>query len=117
MQLKSSACAKHLFAYSLENCFHARDNCRFNFNANLTQQEIEDTYLPAFQAAVEVGRVTGLMCSLNAVNGVPSCANAWLMSTVARDSWGFDGYVTSDCGGVDDIFAPYPRDHNFGQKG
>ena len=55
-QLKSSACAKHLFGYSLENCFHARDNCRFNFNANMTQQEIEDTYLPAFQSAVQVCR-------------------------------------------------------------
>ena len=90
-KMKSSACAKHFFGYSLENCFHPNDNCRFNFNANLTQQEIEDTYLPAFQATVEVGRVSGLMCSENAVNGVPTCANSWAMTTVARNSWGFDG--------------------------
>lgn len=72
--LKSSACAKHFFGYSLENCFHPHDNCRFNFNANLTQQEIEDTYLPAFQTTVEVGRVSGLMCSENAVNSVRTSA-------------------------------------------
>ena len=95
-QLKSSACAKHFFAYSLENCFNERDNCRFNFNANATQQEIEDTYMPAFQSTVEVGRVTGLMCSENAVNGQPTCANHWALNTVARTSWGFSGYVTGD---------------------
>ena len=68
-RLKSSSCAKHFFAYSLENCFTLGDNCRLNFDAELTQQEIEDTYLPAFQSAVELGRVSGLMCSYNAVNG------------------------------------------------
>lgn len=34
----------------------------------------------------------------NAVNGVPSCANAAAMTTIARQSWGFEGYITSDCG-------------------
>jgi beta-glucosidase-like glycosyl hydrolase len=61
--LKSSSCAKHYFAYSLENCYTFGDNCRLNFNAITTQQDIEDTYLPAFQSAVERGGVSGLMCS------------------------------------------------------
>ena len=117
MQLKSSACAKHFFAYSLENCFNAHDNCRFNFDANLTQQEIEDTYLPAFQTSIQVGRVSGLMCSENAVNGVPACANHWAMTTVARDAWGFDGYVTGDCGAVDVALAPYPTSHTWPKGG
>lgn len=39
------------------------------------------------------GRVSGLMCSLNAVNGVPACADNWLLNEVARQDWGFDGYV------------------------
>ena len=43
---------------------------------------------------MEVGRVSGLMCSENAVNSQPTCANHWAMTTVARESWGFDGYVT-----------------------
>jgi beta-glucosidase-like glycosyl hydrolase len=46
-----------------------------------------------FQFCVEQGKVSGLMCSYNAVNGVPSCANHWLLTEVARDEWGFDGYV------------------------
>ena len=45
-----------------------------------------------------------LMRSYNAVNGVPSCANDWLLKTVARGEWGFDGYVTSDCGADNDVF-------------
>jgi len=108
IKLKASACDKHFFGYSLENCFAAKDNCRMNFNANITQQEIEDTYLPAFEAAVKVGKVSGLMCSENAVNGVPACANAWAMTTVARDSWGGDFYVTGDCGAVETALLPYP---------
>ena len=41
-----------------------------------------------FQACVEKGRVSSLMCSYNAVNGIPSCANPWLLDTVARKAWG-----------------------------
>ena len=111
--LKASACAKHFFGYSLENCFEAKDNCRLNFNANMTQQEIEDTYLPAFEAAVKVGKVSGLMCSENAVNGIPACANAWAMTTVARQSWGGDFYVTGDCGAVDVALQPYPTEDTW----
>ena len=44
------------------------------------------------------------MCSYNAVNGVPSCASDWLLGTLLRDSWGFDGYVTSDCDADSDVF-------------
>jgi len=48
--------------------------------------------------------VSGIMCSYNAVNGVPSCANDWLLGTLLRESWQFDGYVTSDCDADSDVF-------------
>ena len=47
------------------------------------------------------------MCSYNAVNGVPTCANPWLLETVARNAWGFDGYITSDCDAVANVVAPH----------
>ena len=47
--------------------------------------------MPAFQSCVEKGRVSGLMCSLNEVNGVPACANDWMLNQVARQDWGFSG--------------------------
>ena len=47
--------------------------------------------MPAFQSCVEKGRVSCLMCSLNEVNGVPACANDWMLNQVARQDWGFSG--------------------------
>lgn len=41
--------------------------------------------------------------SYNRVNGIPSCANEELLTVTARDKWGFDGYITGDCGAIDDI--------------
>ena len=51
-------------------------------------------------------------CSYNAVNGVPSCANPWLLQEVARDAWGFDGYITSDCDADNDVFYS----HHYGKS-
>jgi beta-glucosidase-like glycosyl hydrolase len=44
------------------------------------------------------------MCSYNEVNGIPSCANDWLLKTVLRETWQFDGYVTSDCDADGDVY-------------
>jgi hypothetical protein len=55
------------------------------------------------------GQVSGLMCSLNAVNGVPACADSWLLNKVARQDWGFEGYVTTDCDGYQQSY----QFHNY----
>ena len=98
--IKASSCCKHYYAYDLEN-WGGVD--RHSFNAIITKQDEADTYLPAFHSCVKNGRVSGLMCSYNAVNGVPSCANGRIMNEFARDAWGFEGYITSDCGAVYDV--------------
>jgi beta-D-xylosidase 4 len=49
---------------------------RFEINSEVTQQDLMDSYMPAFQACVEKGRVSGLMCSLNALNGIPACESS-----------------------------------------
>jgi beta-glucosidase-like glycosyl hydrolase len=63
-----------------------------------------------FQDCVEQGKVSGLMCSYNAINGDPACANDWLLKDTARGEWGFDGYITSDCDAVGDgaMHGKYP---------
>lgn len=66
-------------------------------------QDLVDSYMLPFQACVEKGKVSGLMCSYNSINGVPSCANDWLLDTVARQEWEFDGYITSDCDADADV--------------
>ena len=106
--LAASACCKHYAANSLEDSAYAGvHHTRYSANPNITQQDLVDSYLAPFQACVEKGHVSALMCSYNSVNGVPSCANGWLLQTVARDAWGFDGYITSDCAAVDDVVSPH----------
>ena len=104
--IKASSCCKHFYGYDLEN-WGGVD--RHHFNAKISKQDEADTYFPAFHSCVRNANVSGLMCSYNAVNGVPSCANTRIMKDIARDVWGFDGYITSDCGAVQDV----SYDHHF----
>lgn len=71
-------------------------------DSNVTQQDLLDSYMAPFQDCVEQGKVFGLMCSYNAINGEPACANSWLLKDTARGEWGFDGYITSDCDAIGD---------------
>merc|ERR1712232_1315471 len=67
---------------------------------------------PSFKACVQEGRALGIMCSYNSVNGIPMCANRELLTDVLRDQWGFDGYVTSDCGAINDIYQHHQFVHD-----
>jgi len=78
---------------------------RHGFNVNPSPHDLEDTYLPAFRASVVEGHADSAMCAYNAINGEPACANTYLLQKTLRDDWGFQGYVTSDCGAVADITA------------
>nr|WP_245747173.1 glycoside hydrolase family 3 protein [Frateuria terrea] len=76
---------------------------RHGFDAVASPHDLEDTYLPAFRAAVTEGRAGSVMCAYNAIDGTPACANRWLLTDLLRNAWGFDGYVVSDCDAVDDM--------------
>ncbi|GLJ44838.1 hypothetical protein SUGI_0943260 [Cryptomeria japonica] len=95
--LKISTCCKHYTAYDLDN-WNGVD--RFHFNAEVTQQDLEDTYQPPFKSCVQEGHVSSVMCSYNRVNGVPTCADENLLKGIVRDQWGLDGYIASDCDSV-----------------
>jgi len=62
-----------------------------------------ETYLPAFFALVQEGGVASVMTAYNRVNGEPASASATLLRRILRESWGFAGYVVSDCGAIQDI--------------
>jgi len=76
---------------------------RHRFNVDPSAHDIEDTYLPAFRATIVEGHADSIMCAYNAVFGLPACASKFLLQETLRDAWKFQGYVTSDCGAVDDI--------------
>ena len=99
--LQASACCKHFAAYSLEKVSAA--TTRHSFDAVVSQQDLQDTYFPAFISCANRGNASGVMCSYNAVNGVPSCASSELLTKNLRQKWGFNGYVTGDCGAVADV--------------
>ncbi|KVH92394.1 Glycoside hydrolase family 3 [Cynara cardunculus var. scolymus] len=99
-ELMVSACCKHFTAYDLENW---GVYTRYNFNAIVTEQDLQDTYHPPFKSCIQEGKASCLMCSYNAVNGIPACADQDLLQK-ARTEWGFKGYVTSDCDAVATIY-------------
>ncbi|KAL0432719.1 UNVERIFIED_CONTAM: putative beta-D-xylosidase 7 [Sesamum latifolium] len=65
-----------------------------------SKQDLADTYQPPFRACVEQGQASGIMCAYNRVNGVPTCADYDLLTKTARQQWGFQGYIASDCDAV-----------------
>jgi len=81
---------------------------RHRFDAAISERDLRETYLPAFRATITEGRAGSVMCSYNRVNGEPACANTHLLGDLLRGEWGFNGYVVSDCGAIDDI---YQRHH------
>jgi beta-glucosidase len=74
-------------------------------DVNVSPYDLEDTYLPAFRATVVDGKAGSVMCAYSAVDGEPDCASDLLLQDHLRDAWRFQGYVVSDCGAIDDIWA------------
>jgi len=76
---------------------------RHGFNVPISPHDLEDTYLPAFRAAITEGHAQSVMCAYNAIDGMPACANGPLIEEHLRRDWGFSGYVVSDCGAIADV--------------
>jgi beta-glucosidase-like glycosyl hydrolase len=72
-------------------------------NVFVSAHDLEDTYLPAFRAAIVDARAGSVMCAYNRINGQPACASELLLKQTLRGAWGFKGYVVSDCDAVTDI--------------
>jgi beta-glucosidase len=81
------------------------ESTRHTANIDASPHDLEDTYLPAFRATVTEAKAGSVMCAYNSVDGQPACANTMLLQSTLRESWGFNGYVTSDCAAVTDISA------------
>jgi beta-glucosidase len=77
---------------------------RHQFDAVVTERDLRETYLPAFEACIREGKPASVMGAYNRVNGAPCCASPTLLQKILRQEWGFDGYVVSDCGAIRDIY-------------
>lgn len=79
------------------------ESTRHVANVFATPHDLEDTYLPAFRAAIVEARAGSVMCAYNRLDGQPACGSDILLKDHLRGAWGFTGYVVSDCDAVVDI--------------
>jgi len=93
--LHTAACAKHFAVHS------GPEAIRHEFDAKASPKDMEETYLPAFEALVKEAAVEGVMGAYNRVNGEPACASDFLMAKLRE--WDFDGYFVSDCWAIQDF--------------
>jgi beta-glucosidase len=99
--LKAAACAKHYAIHS------GPESSRHVFDVNVSDHDLWATYLPAFKQLVVNAKVAGVMCAYNAYAGQPCCGSDRLMVDILRNEWNFKGYVTSDCGAIDDFYKTH----------
>ena len=71
---------------------------RFECNPQISERDLREYYLPAFERCIIDGKAQSIMTAYNAINDVPCTLNTWLLKKVLRTDWGFNGYVVSDCG-------------------
>ncbi len=107
--LQAAGCAKHFAVHS------GPENLRHGFDAVVTQRDLAEYYLVAFKALATEAKVEAFMGAYSRLNGVPCCANKWLLTDTLRGKWGFEGHIVSDVGAVMDIFSGHHYAASFAE--
>jgi beta-glucosidase len=106
---KTIATSKHFAVHS------GPEVSRHQFDAHVSKEDLDNTYLYAFRKTLSAGGAYSVMCAYNRLEGSPACASDFLLKDKLRTEWKFPGYVVSDCGAVSDIFnghhvpPPWPK--------
>lgn len=98
--LKLVATAKHYAVHS------GPEKSRHEDNYQVSNVDLYETYLPAFEAAVKEAKVHSVMCAYNRFRDEACCGSNLLLQKILRDDWGFQGYVVSDCWAINDFWEP-----------
>ena len=98
--LKAHACAKHFAVHS------GPEWNRHSFNAEVSERDLRETYLPAFRDLVVKAGVKEVMIAYNRFRGVPCGANDYLVNDILRGEWGYKGLIVSDCGAIANFYMP-----------
>ena len=95
---KTIATVKHFDVHS------GPESERHFFDARPDERDFRETYLPQFEMGIREGKAFSVMCAYNRLYGQACCGSSRLLTTILRKEWGFQGYVVSDCGAIDDIY-------------
>jgi len=98
--LKAHACAKHFAVHS------GPESLRHSFDAQTSERDLRETYLPAFKDLVTKADVQEVMIAYNRFRGFPCGASDYLINTILRGEWGYKGIVLSDCWAIHNFFDP-----------
>lgn len=96
--LKAIATIKH---YALNNT----ERFRHNGSSDIDDATLREYYTRAYKGIVRDTGIHSLMTSYNEINGTPAAANVYTLDTLLRRTFGFTGYVTSDCGAINDVYT------------
>ncbi len=97
--LKLVATPKHYAVHS------GPESMRHSFDAQVSERDLRETYLPHFEACVKEAGAASIMGAYNRINGEVCCASPTLLQKILREEWGFEGFVVSDCWAIIDIYA------------
>ncbi len=95
--MMAAACAKHFAVHS------GPEALRHEFDARVSQKDLYETYLPAFEKLVKEAEVEAVMGAYNRTNGEPCCGSKTLMQDILKEKWGFQGHFVSDCWAIRDF--------------
>lgn len=84
---------------------NSQETRRMSSDSKMDERTMREIYMPAFETAVKEAKPWTVMCSYNRINGTYAAENKMLLTDVLRDEWGFDGFVVSDWGAVNDRVA------------
>lgn len=98
-KLKTLACAKHFAVHS------GPEGTRHHFDVSVSERDLRETYLPAFEALVKKGNVQMVMCAYNRYEGKPCCASDKLLMKILREEWHYDNIVVTDCWAINDFYV------------
>ena len=93
----AAACLKHFAVHS------GPEGIRHEFDSRVSERDLRETYLPAFEYIVKHSDVAQVMCGYNRLNGEPCCTNRRLFD-ILRNEWEYDGILVTDCWALNDAY-------------
>lgn len=96
---KAIATVKHFVVHS------GPEANRHSFDAEVSDQDLYETYTPAFKRCIQQAKAYSVMCAYNRFRGQPCCGSGFLLNDLLRRQWGFNGFIVTDCGAVNDFYA------------